>query len=136
MGGDSDEEGIDSELLDSDEDEIDDDDDDDDEYDGMEETSLEAYTTPMDDCDDAIDEYKLFCEVLAAVQNTNPAWYNQLTGHLSENQGKALNEVMTLSTQRIAAKESKKIQEQGGCQFSQANVPSGFNFGAPTAFGK
>jgi len=113
-----------------------DDEDDDDEYDGMEETSLEAYTTPLDEDDDTIDEYKLFCEVLAAVQNTNPAWYNQLTGHLSENQGKALNEVMTLSTQRIAAKESKKIQEQGGYQFSAANVPSGFNFGAPTAFGK
>ena len=91
-----------------------DDEDDDDDYDGLEETSLEAYTTPLDDDEDTIDEYKVFCEVLAAVQNTNPAWYSQLTGHLSENQGKALNEVMTLSTQRMAAKESKAIEQQGG----------------------
>merc|ERR1719418_315182 len=79
-----------------DEDEEDDDDDDED-YDGCEETSLEAYTTPLDDEDDIIDEYKIFCEVMAAIQSTNPAWYTQLTSHLSENQGKVLNEVMTLS---------------------------------------
>jgi hypothetical protein len=31
--------------------------------------------------------------------------------------GKALNEVITLANQRIAARESKKIEQQGG-QFS------------------
>ena len=99
------------------EDEVDEDDDEeDDEYDGLEETSLEAYTTPLDDDDDIIDEYKIFCEVMAAIQNTNPAWYTQLTSHLSENQGKVLNEVMTLSAQRLAAKKSKAIEQQGGKQ--------------------
>merc|ERR1719187_784036 len=128
--GDSDEEGIDSELLDSDEDEIDDegqayleslqekvnkgaagsgfkinatiedeadDDEDDDEedYDGCEETSLEAYTTPLDDEDCPIDEYNVFKEVLGA-------------------------------------KESKVIEQQGGYQFAQAAVPGAFSFGAPT----
>ena len=136
-----------------DEDEEDDDDDDED-YDGCEETSLEAYTTPLDDEDCPIDEYNVFREVLGGMQGSNPGWYQQLTGHLSENQGKALTEVITLANQRIAAKESKAIEQQGGkilylCrnilqlnvifpgyQFSQANVPTGFNFGAPTAFGK
>jgi hypothetical protein len=124
--GDSDEEGIDSEILDSDEDEIDDegqayleslqekvnkasgapfkvsatmgedgdsDSDDDEEYDGCEETSLEAYTTPLDEDDCDVDEYNIFKEVLSGIQSTNPAWYAQLTGHLSEVQGKGLNEV-------------------------------------------
>merc|ERR1740128_49740 len=106
--GDSDEEGIDSELLDSDEDEIDDegqayleslqekvnkasgasgfkvsatmgededsDSDDDDEYDGCLETSLEAYTTPLDDDDCEVDEYNIFKEMLAGLQTANPAW--------------------------------------------------------------
>merc|ERR1711915_608705 len=177
--GDSDEEGIDSELLDSDEDEIDDegqayleslqaetaaylakterrfkekvnkgaagsgfevkatiedeesDDDSDDDYDGCEETSLEAYTTPLD-------EYNIFKDVLGAIQGSNPAWYSQLTGHLTEVQGKALTEVITLANQRVAAKESKQIEQQGGYQFAQATVPGAFNFGAPTTspFGK
>jgi len=184
--GDSDEEGIDSELLDSDEDEIDDegqayleslqaetaaylakterrfkekvnkgaagsgfevkatiedevsDDDSDDDYDGCEETSLEAYTTPLDEDDCPVDEYNIFKDVLGAIQGSNPAWYSQLTGHLTEVQGKALTEVITLANQRVAAKESKQIEQQGGYQFAQATVPGAFSFGAPTTspFGK
>merc|ERR1712025_1567262 len=116
--------------------EDDEDEDEDDDYDGCEETSLEAYTTPLDDEDCPIDEYNIFREDLGGLQTSNPAWYQQLTGHLSENQGKALTEVITLANQRQAAKESKAIEQQGGYQFSQANVPGAFNFGAPTAFGK
>jgi len=116
--------------------EDDEDDDDDDEYDACEETSLEAYTTPLDDDDCPVDEYNIFREVLGGLQTSNPAWYQQLTGHLSENQGKALNEVITLANQRQAAQQSKAIEQQGGYQFSQANVPGAFSFGAPTAFGK
>jgi len=169
--GDSDEEGIESELLDSDEDEIDEDgqayleslqekvnkasgapfkvtatmgededsdSDEDDEYDGCEETSLEAYTTPLDEDDCVVDEYNIFKDVLGGLQSSNPAWYSQLTAHLSEVQGKALNEVVTLAEQRMAARESKKIEAAGGYQFSQQTVPGGFNFGAPVTspFGK
>lgn len=122
------------------EDEEDDEDDDSDEdYDGCEETSLEAYTTPLDEEEgDQVDEYNIFKEVLMNLQATNPAWYQQLTGHLSEVQGKALNDVITLANQRIAARESKKIEQQGGYQFAQQNVPGQFNFGAPVTspFGK
>merc|ERR1712013_207620 len=169
--GDSDEEGIDSELLDSDEDEIDDEgqayleslqekvakgtagsgfnvkasiedeeseSDSDDDYDGCEETSLEAYTTPLDEDDCPVDEYNIFKDVLGAIQGSNPAWYSQLTGHLTEVQGKALGDVITLANQRVAAKESKQIEQAGGYQFAQATVPGAFNFGAPTTspFGK
>jgi len=169
--GESDEEGVDSELLDSDEDEIDDegqayleslqekvnkaagapfkvtatmgedgdsDSDEEDEYDGCEETSLEAYTTPLDDDDCDVDEYNIFKQVLGGLQGSNPAWYGQLTGHLTEVQQKALAEVVTFADQRCAAKESKKIEQAGGYQFAQQTVPGGFNFGAPqtSPFGK
>merc|ERR1712013_240268 len=160
--GDSDEEGIDSELLDSDEDEIDDEGQAyleslqekvakgtagsgfnvkasiDDDYDGCEETSLEAYTTPLDEDDCPVDEYNIFKDVLGAIQGSNPAWYSQLTGHLTEVQGKALGDVITLANQRVAAKESKQIEQAGGYRFAQATVPGAFNFGAPTTspFGK
>jgi len=160
--------GVDNELLDSDEDEIDDegqayleslqekvvkaaasgqggfqvkasieeeesDSDDDDDLDGLEETSLEAYTTPLDEEEgEEIDEYIIFRDIMSNIQGTNPQWYQALTGHLSETQGKALQEVITLSNQRQADRESKKIQQQGGYQFAQQNVPGKFNFGAPS----
>jgi hypothetical protein len=111
----------------------------DDDYDGCEETSLEAYTTPLDEEEgEDIDEYNIFKEVLGCVQTTNPAWYHQLTSHLSDVQGKALAEVITLSNQRLAERESRKIQQQGGYHFNQQNVPGQFNFGAPATspFGK
>ncbi|XP_023343856.1 importin-7 isoform X3 [Eurytemora carolleeae] len=104
----------------------------DDDYDGCEETSLEAYTTPLDDEEgENVDEYNIFKEVLGCIQTTNPSWYHQLTSHLSEVQGKALTEVITLSNQRLAERESRKIQQQGGYQFNQQVVPGQFNFGAP-----
>lgn len=111
---------------------------DDDEYDGCEETSLEAYTTPLDEDDCPVDEYNVFKDVLGAIQGSNTGWYTQLTGHLSETQGKALGEVILLANQRVAASESKKIELQGGYQFAQATVPGAFNFGAPATspFGK
>eukprot|EP00088_Acartia_fossae_P059404 TRINITY_DN7049_c0_g1_i12.p1 TRINITY_DN7049_c0_g1~~TRINITY_DN7049_c0_g1_i12.p1 ORF type:complete len:452 (-),score=157.33 TRINITY_DN7049_c0_g1_i12:228-1382(-) len=161
-----DSEGLDNELLDSDEDEIDDEgqqyleslqekvqkgaaangfqvkasiedvgddsDDDDDDLDGLEETSLEAYTTPLDEEEgELIDEYLIFRDVMSGIESTNQQWYQALTGHLSEVQGKALTEVITLSNQRQAERESKKIQQQGGYQFNQQNIPGKFNFGAP-----
>ena len=78
--------------------------DEDDEYDGCEETSLEAYTTPLDEDDCDVDEYNIFkqvitsnksgyvipeviqvhVQVLGGLQGSNPAWYGQLTGHLTE----------------------------------------------------
>jgi len=111
----------------------------DDDYDGMEETSLEAYTTPLDEEEgENIDEYMIFKEILGGLQSSNPGWYGQLTSHLSEVQGKALTEIITLSNQRAAERESRKIQQQGGYQFAQQQVPGAFNFGAPATspFGK
>merc|ERR550519_2388336 len=63
-----------------------------------------------DEEDCPVDEYSIFKDVLGAIQASNPQWYAQLTSHLSENQGKALTEVITLANQRVAAKESKVIE--------------------------
>merc|ERR1711971_800400 len=142
-GGGSDEEGVDSELLDSDEDEIDDEGQ---AYlESLQEKVNKAAGAPFkvtatmgedDDCD--VDEYNIFKQVLGGLQGSNPAWYGQLTGHLTEVQNKALAEVVTFADQRCAAKESKKIEQAGGYQFAQQTVPGGFNFGAPqtSPFGK
>ena len=45
------------------EDDSDSDDSDDEDYDGYEETSLESYTTPLDEEETCVDEYQVFKEV-------------------------------------------------------------------------
>jgi len=120
--GDSNDDGDESELLGSDEDETDEDknkqgfnkssidnndDDSDDDDDAYEETSLEAYTTPIDAEDSPVDEYSIFTNILLSLQTSDAAWYHQLTGHLSEAQNKALNDVLVLANQRLAARGGK-----------------------------
>ena len=54
--------------------------DEEDEYDGCEETSLEAYTTPLDDDDCDVDEYNIFKQVLYMLEHSRwvlitwPSW--------------------------------------------------------------
>jgi hypothetical protein len=143
---DDEEEDEEYEELASDEDEIDEasqvyiekleksvnEDDDDDEYDDdLEETALESYETPLDKEDCPVDEYEVFKLVLTQLQASDPAWYQALTGHLSTEQQKQLNEVLTLADQRKAAAESKKIKMSGGYNFTSTTVPQAFNFGSP-----
>ncbi|XP_064634569.1 importin-7-like [Lineus longissimus] len=130
--------------LDSDEDEIDDEgaeylekleksangDDDDSEYsdDGIEETALESYATPLDEEECGIDEYQIFQNILANLQATDKPWYDALVGHLNNEQTQQMRDVLTLADQRKAAAESKRIEEQGGYMFTQVAVPQNFNF--------
>ncbi|XP_059474661.1 importin-7 isoform X2 [Neocloeon triangulifer] len=108
-----------------------DDDDEDDDEDWMNEdpTALEDYSTPLDADDCNIDEYIIFKEVLAGLQERDPAWYQHLTGQLTMEQQKKIQDVFTLADQRRAAAESKRIEESGGYIFSQQTVPTKFNFG-------
>lgn len=48
------------------------------------------------------------------LQGTEPEWYSLLTSNLTDQQLKALMEVSVLADQRRAARESKKIEQQGG----------------------
>jgi len=104
-------------------------DDDSDDCDIYDETSLENYTTPIDDEDTGVDEYQIFEETFKSLQASNLDWYNQLTSAMSADQQKAVQEIVQLASQRKAARQSKSIEMSGGYQFNQATVPSQFNFG-------
>merc|ERR1719376_1354890 len=119
--------GITATIGDDDED----DDSDEDDCDIFDETSLENYTTPLDDEDNGgMDEYAIFEETFKGLQASNLEWYNQLTASMSAEQQKAVQEIVVLANQRKAARQSKSIQMSGGYQFNQATVPSQFDFGS------
>lgn len=77
---------------------------------------MESYTTPIDDeeCDDPIDEYITFQQVIAAISAQDPQYYALLTSALSPEQSKALNELLVVAEQKKAQYASKKIERQGG----------------------
>lgn len=78
------------------------------------ETSLESYTTPIDDENCSVDEYEVFKTMLEKLQTQSPDWYASLVGNLSADDAKLIQEVLTLCGQRKAAKESKSIEQAGG----------------------
>lgn len=41
-------------------------------------------------------------------------WYSALTSHLTQEQNKALQDIILLAEQRKAAMESKRIEQSGG----------------------
>ncbi|CAM9462061.1 importin-7-like [Lampetra fluviatilis] len=111
------------------------DDDDDDEWDddGTEETALEGFSTPLDEETCEVDEYQVFKVTLQSIESQDPAWYQALTTGLTDEQRKAILDVLTTANQRQAAAESKKIEKAGGYKFDNLNVPTTFNFGGPGA---
>lgn len=52
--------------------------------------------------------------LLSAIQNQDVEWYRALTSNLTEAEVKSLGEICLLADQRAAARESKKIEQQGG----------------------
>lgn len=48
------------------------------------------------------------------IERTDTVWYRALTGHLTAEQQKALQEIILLADQRKAAFESKRIEQSGG----------------------
>ncbi|XP_066249928.1 importin-7 isoform X1 [Euwallacea similis] len=104
------------------------DDEDDSDYEPNEETVLESYTTPLDEEDCEVDEYLAFKHVFTNIQRQDPDWYAALTANLKEQQLKSLNEIAMLAEQRAAARESKRIEQQGGYMFTQQAVPTSFKF--------
>ncbi|XP_063698998.1 importin-7 [Culicoides brevitarsis] len=120
---------ISAEVKDEDSDEDSDDDNDSDELD---ETALEAFTTPFDDEDspNAIDEYIVFQDVMTNLQTSDPAWYSMLTSKLTAEHTKALQEIILTAEQKKHQRRSKEIEKSGGFQFNQQSVPTSFNFGS------
>jgi len=72
-----------------------------------EETSLEAYTTPLDEEGSPVDEYSIFTNLLLNLRTSDASWYNQLTAHLSEAENKALNDVLVVANQPVASREGR-----------------------------
>ncbi|XP_053574782.1 importin-8 [Bombina bombina] len=77
----------------------------------LEETALEAFTTPLDS-EDSFDEYQFFAQALLSVQSRDPSWYQSLTAQLSNDQKKQLQEIYTLAEQRKNAAASRKLEQQ------------------------
>merc|ERR1719460_25496 len=115
------------------EDDSESDDSDDEDYDGYEETSLESYTTPLDEEENKIDEYQIFKEVMQQLESSQVDWYAKLVAPLSEQDKKSLQEVFMLANQRKNARESRNIEQAGGYQFNQQTVPGQFNFSSNSA---
>ncbi|KAI5735040.1 hypothetical protein M8J77_013390 [Diaphorina citri] len=105
------------------------DDSDDEDYEA-EETTLEAYTTPLDEESSTVDEYNVFKQVLYNLQSSDPQWYELLVRNLTPEQEKSLFDIVLLADQRKAAAESKRIEQSGGYTFVPTQeVPTSFNFG-------
>ncbi|XP_046861110.1 importin-7-like [Xenia sp. Carnegie-2017] len=92
------------------------------------ETDLEAYTTAIDN-EDSVDEYAVFKQCLLNIQAQDPAWYNQLTNSLNDQQKRDLQHLFVLADQRRAAQETRRLDMQGGYNFANTSVPSNFSFG-------
>lgn len=90
------------------------DDDDDDDEDLYEESSLESFTTPLDEENPPVDEYEMFKNVLQEIEGSNPEWYAQLVMKLNAEDVKTIQGIITLCAQRKAMKESKSIEKAGG----------------------
>merc|ERR1712029_954676 len=82
----------------------------------------------LEDDEAAPDEYQIFRSVVTSIESGNPDWYRKLTGGLTPDNVKAVQEVFKLCEQRQAAKRSKSIEQAGGYQFNQQAVPGQFNF--------
>lgn len=78
------------------------------------EMALESYTTVLDNEDCEVDEYIVFKEIMSRLETTEGEWYKALTSSLEEEEKKALMEISVLADQKRAAKESKRIEQQGG----------------------
>ncbi|VDP89150.1 unnamed protein product [Echinostoma caproni] len=84
--------------------EDDDDDEDDDDENEDEETALEAFETEMDKSECDMDEYVTFYRVMTELERSDPNWYSQLIGHLTEPQQKELKEVVDTAVKCIQQK--------------------------------
>ncbi|CAF3319814.1 unnamed protein product [Rotaria socialis] len=109
-----------------------DDDDDDDEgsdFD-IDETDLESYSTILEANED-IDEFQIFCESLQKLQADTTGYNQALLQSVTPEQRVHIQNIIHYTEKRKQEKESNKIREAGGYNFSQsaaAGPPTSFNF--------
>ncbi|CAF1160138.1 unnamed protein product [Adineta steineri] len=113
------------------------DDDDNSDFD-IDETDLESYSTILEANED-IDEFQIFCDSLQQLQSDTTGYNQALLQNLTDEQRKQIQNIIHYTEKRKQEKESNKIREAGGYNFSQsafATQPTNFNFGgsANTSF--
>lgn len=89
-----------NEMEDADEYDSDSESDIDDDIDENELTTLESFETDIDREDSPDDEYVVFCQSVEALKSSDPVWYQNLFGKLTDLQVTTLNEVYVLAQQR------------------------------------
>ncbi|CAF1514859.1 unnamed protein product, partial [Rotaria sordida] len=112
-------------------------DDDDSDFD-IDETDLESYSTVLEANED-IDEFQIFCESLQKLQSDTTGYNQALLQNLTAEQRTQIQNIIHYTEKRKQEKESNKLREAGGYNFSQAALvgqPTNFNFGgsANTSF--
>ncbi|CAF0864105.1 unnamed protein product [Rotaria sp. Silwood1] len=113
------------------------DDNDDSDFD-IDETDLESYSTVLEANED-IDEFQIFCESLQKLQSDTTGYNQALLQNLTAEQRTQIQNIIHYAEKRKQEKESNKMREAGGYNFSQAALvgqPTNFNFGgtANTSF--
>ncbi|CAF4568568.1 unnamed protein product [Rotaria sp. Silwood1] len=109
----------------------DDDDDDGSDFD-IDETDLESYSTVLEANED-IDEFQIFCESLQKLQSDTTGYNQALLQSLTPEQRTQIQNIIHYTEKRKQEKESNKIRDAGGYNFSPsvaAGQPTNFNFAA------
>ncbi|CAF3526399.1 unnamed protein product [Rotaria sp. Silwood1] len=107
----------------------DDDDDDGSDFD-IDETDLESYSTVLEANED-IDEFQIFCESLQKLQSDTTGYNQALLQSLTPEQRTQIQNIIHYTEKRKQEKESNKIRDAGGYNFSPsvaAGQPTNFNF--------
>ncbi|CAF1060914.1 unnamed protein product [Adineta ricciae] len=111
-------------------DEDDDDDDDEGSDFDIDETDLESYSTVLEVNED-IDEFQIFCESLQKLQADTTGYNQALLQVLTAEQRTQVQNIIHYAEKRKQEKESNKIRDAGGYNFSQSAAsgqPTNFNF--------
>ena len=77
-----------------------------------------------------VDEYIIFHQTISHLQNAEPQLYNALIAPISAQQQSELRRLLGVAEQRAKLAESRVLASTGGYKFTEAAVPSSFNFGA------
>jgi hypothetical protein len=106
------------------------DEDDDSNFD-IDETDLESYSTVLEANED-IDEFQIFCDSLQQLQSDTTGYNQALLQSLTAEQRTQIQNIIHYTEKRKQEKESNKLREASGYNFSQSTVvgqPTNFNFG-------
>jgi len=92
-----------------------------------EETDVESYVTPLDHEEDGLNVYIDFKQCLENLQNNNRTQFDELTS-VDGKMAEALKKLFDYCVQQENLVNSRMVSKAGGYKFTDAKVPSSFNF--------